>query len=592
MRFATLAEIAAAWALLSVATARADPTAPTAPSVSLPDLGTALGTSLTSFHGRPFSAFLSLPYAHPITKEKRYQYTTIWNDAPWPEEGTYDASRFRARCPQASMLGEFSSGSEDCLHISVYTPLLDLSETTEGLPVMVFIHGGGYYEGEATLYMPSKLMDRDVVVAVVQYRLGTFGFLYSETTDAPGNMGLHDQILAIRWVKQYISHFGGNPDLVTVFGQSAGGASTSLLMTSPLMFPENNGNQDLVQHFIPMSGSCLEYWTIDHDFKENFIKQADAAGCQSGDNAERVECMRDKSVETLVMAAAAVSAADTKAGGLGFAGQIPVVQSSLLEAEGVELVLAEPPLEAVTGGRYLQRPVMMGSVRDEGSMVMGIVYTDYLKENQLENDTNFLEFGLLPMISRSFGIDDDTNSVANSYEIGFFPDNIDHGNWSQVIGGFVDLAGMLFLKSGLWTLAHHMVDVNSEVPVFFYSFEFDSDDSLFAFTVEDGGQVPWLGGISHADDLLYLFNLPGYFNETETIMVDRMTALYANFAKYGDPTPPEESSDWSQWTPQWQPFSPHGKAFHLLDLPMRASEDFTTRWNYNKYGYPHRTQNP
>jgi len=563
-----------------------------APTVSLPGLGSASGTVLTSFHGKPFSAFFSLPYAHPPLE--RFKYTTLWDDE-WTED-PYDATRLRARCPQSSMISSSSSGSEDCLHVSVYSPLLDLSNVTDteswkGRPVMVFIHGGGYYEGEAALYMPSKLLDRDVVVAVLQYRLGTLGFLYSGTAEAPGNMGLHDQILAIRWVHKHIRSFGGDPGLVTVFGQSAGGASTSLLMTSPEMFPDKNNDEDLVQHFIPMSGSCLEYWTIDHDPYNNFIKQADAAGCTSGTPDARVACMREKTMDELVAASVAVSDADTKAGGLGFIGQIPVVQAAL-EGRGLPIVIREDPLQAVKAGRFLQKPVMMGSVRDEGSLVMGIFYGEFLIQNGLENDTNFLEFGLLPTLTESFGIEDGTNSVSNAFELGFFPDDANRGNWSEVVGGLVDLTGMLFLKSGLWTLAHRMRDYNEDLPIYFYSFEYDSDNSLYPFEVTNATSFPIEGGVSHADDLLYLFNLPAYFNAEEARMVDRMTQLYANFARYGNPTPPEEEEQWAQWSPRWQAFTAHGKEFHILDDPMESAVDFTSRWNYNKYGYPHHANSP
>jgi len=564
----------------------APPTSP--PTVTLPVLGTAEGKFLTTLFGKTFSAFHALPYAkYPYT---RFRYTEIWDDEEWTEK-PYDASRLRDRCPQGSYIASGSSGHDNCLHVSVYTPLLDLSDMTEaswkGRPVMIFIHGGSYTTGEATLYMPSKLMDRDVVVAVVQYRLGTLGFLYSGTDEAPGNAGLHDQILAIRWVHKYIQHFGGDPGLTTIFGQSAGGASTSLLMTSPLMFPDANGGEDLAHRFIPMSGSALEYWTLDSDPEEGFRKQVEGAGCQDKpDKAAMVKCMEELSLDELVHAAGKVSHEDNVAGGLGFTGQVPVVQDSPELGPGLPRVLREHPAEAVKEGRFLQAPVMTGSVRDEGSMVMGIVYGSFLKPNGYQNDSNFLEFQMLNALSQTFGIQDETYSVANAFEKSFFPDNVNLANWTQTAGPLIDLAGMLFLKSGLWTLAHRMASYDPSLPLFFYSYEYETDDSLFEFMVSAGSEVPFLGGITHADDLLYLFNLPGYFDAQEKEMVTKITTLYANFAKYGDPTPPEEDN-WTQWSPRWPRFTLEGKMIHVIDREMRPEFDFATRWNYNKYGYPH-----
>ncbi|KAF2357778.1 Carboxylesterase type B [Trinorchestia longiramus] len=199
------------------------------PLVNAGPLGTIKGRVLnSSVNHRPFYAFHSIRYA---LQPERFQYAELFTGPLTADGSVYDATRFRDICPQKSLIVPLITGSEDCLYISVYRPSED---STEPLPVMVFIHGGAYMSGEAQMYMPTKLLDRDVVVAVLQYRLGTLGFLYSGTTDAPGNMGLMDQITALRWVQNYISYWGGDPDLVTVFGQSAGGASTSLLQLSPL----------------------------------------------------------------------------------------------------------------------------------------------------------------------------------------------------------------------------------------------------------------------------------------------------------------------------------------------------------------------
>ncbi|KAG8235962.1 hypothetical protein J437_LFUL018077, partial [Ladona fulva] len=102
------------------------------------------------------------------------------------------------------------------------------------MPVMVFFHGGAYAGGSANVYGGSRLMDKDVVLVVPHYRLGPLSFLSLQTDEIAGNAGLLDQVLALKWVQKHISAFGGNPKEVTIFGESAGAASVSYLMLTPL----------------------------------------------------------------------------------------------------------------------------------------------------------------------------------------------------------------------------------------------------------------------------------------------------------------------------------------------------------------------
>ena len=119
--------------------------------------------------------------------------------------------------------------SEDCLYLDIYSPNTSLS-----LPVMVYIHGGGYAGGTAIVSPSDILALHGVVVVIIQYRLGPFGFLTTGDSEAPGNYGMLDQVEALKWVHENIKYFGGNPSKVTIFGQSAGGSSVGLHLLSPL----------------------------------------------------------------------------------------------------------------------------------------------------------------------------------------------------------------------------------------------------------------------------------------------------------------------------------------------------------------------
>ncbi|ELT95095.1 hypothetical protein CAPTEDRAFT_27602, partial [Capitella teleta] len=126
------------------------------------------------------------------------------------------------------------TGSEDCLYLSVITPTLDVRNPR---PVMVWIHGGYLQWGNASIhsYSPNDKLTRDsnVVHVSIQYRVAAFGFLVLDVLPGNGNYGILDQVEALRWVRQNIANFGGNPEKVTIWGQSSGGTSVWALMMTP-----------------------------------------------------------------------------------------------------------------------------------------------------------------------------------------------------------------------------------------------------------------------------------------------------------------------------------------------------------------------
>ena len=139
--------------------------------------------------------------------------------------------------------------------------------------VMIWIHGGGFTVGSAIFYRPSELVtENDVIVVVIQYRLGVLGFLSSGDDVAPGNYGLMDQTLAIRWVKDNIRAFGGDPDSMTIFGESAGAASVGYQVLSPM-------SRGLFSRAILQSGTPLTRWAFNEDPVKDFYDLANKTGC-------------------------------------------------------------------------------------------------------------------------------------------------------------------------------------------------------------------------------------------------------------------------------------------------------------------------
>jgi para-nitrobenzyl esterase len=177
--------------------------------------------------------FRGIPYAKPPVGELRFQAPEPYG--PW--SGTLDATRPGNRAMQPNIPGLGSSAatySEDSLVVNIYTPAAD----DRARPVLFWIHGGAYYIGSGNDHDGSILSAQgDVVVVTVNYRLGVFGFLdlskYDETLAGSVSNGFRDQILALTWVRDNIADYGGDPNNVTIFGVSAGGASVNALLAAP-----------------------------------------------------------------------------------------------------------------------------------------------------------------------------------------------------------------------------------------------------------------------------------------------------------------------------------------------------------------------
>ncbi|KAG0067012.1 hypothetical protein BGZ89_006579 [Linnemannia elongata] len=197
--------------------------------------------------------FLGIPYAEPPLGNLRFQKPLRLNPKKYGGNKVNDATEFGYVCTQFSSSGEISTPeqdisilgalqSEDCLHLNVFTPSLK-DRRSKGLPVMVYVHGGGFatYASSTPVYEPGNLVSRGgVVVVTLNYRMSIFG-LFENTPEiprsmAPGNLPTRDQIAALQWVHDNIVAFGGDPNHVTIFGESAGGWSMRALISAPSAF--------------------------------------------------------------------------------------------------------------------------------------------------------------------------------------------------------------------------------------------------------------------------------------------------------------------------------------------------------------------
>ena len=293
---------------------------------------------------------------------------------PYTWSGVYDATKRLDACPQPGKTlndtdrdgFETNSMSEDCLYVNVFQPTTHKTNRT----VMFWIHGGAFtngtifsmnYEGSYLAHMG------DVIVVSVNYRLGPFGFLYSddESDGSPGNQGLHDQLLALKWVHDNIEYFGGNPNDVTIFGESAGSMSVGALYLSPL-------TKGLFHRAIMQSGSPNA--AFGSTSKEEALRRTNILigklNCKRAKLSESIDCLRGKTVPEL----------------LEFSNESFLKAELTVPVYG-EKLLPDPPVQALKSGKFNKADLMVGITRNEGSIFVGQFYNKFNLDDEHLNLT-------------------------------------------------------------------------------------------------------------------------------------------------------------------------------------------------------------
>jgi para-nitrobenzyl esterase len=365
-----------------------------APALALPDATShrscAAGELVGSVGAYGSHVWLGIPFATPPVGERRWRAPQAM--PPW--EGVRQALEFGSPCPQlASPFGGVVdqepgsfAGDEDCLYLNVYAPRLDESAVPvdgDRLPVMVWIHGGGNVIGHASFYTGGNLAQRqNVVVVTINYRLGPLGWFRhgalraaaSDEIEASGNFGTLDQILALRWVRENIAAFGGDPGNVTIFGESAGGRNVLALLLSPLA-------KGLFHRAIAQSGSArsllLEEAERFSDAPEGGHRNSSneiiaRLLVSDGTAADRGGARR--ALEQMSPAEIATALRETDAEALIATYEIED-QEGLIDVPNIfgdgVVMPAEPPLQRfATPGGFNQVPIMLGTNRDENKTFM------------------------------------------------------------------------------------------------------------------------------------------------------------------------------------------------------------------------------
>jgi len=331
------------------------------PAPARPEVTTTEGVVRGKTDAQGVDSYLGVPYASPPVGPARWR-----EPAPPRAHEPLDAVAFRLPCPQIPIpqgSDSFGAGkriptSEDCLFLNLWIPP---HQPGSRLPVMLWSHGGQYLRGSPAQYEGDQLARLgNVIVVTLAYRLGPMGFLAHPalTAESPlhtsGNQALLDHIQALRWLRANVDRFGGDPDRITLFGESAGSATACALLGSPLA-------AGLFHRAILQSNACQDdEGTPPIAGREAFGRRmAKALGCEDAQPAAELACMRGKTEEEVLTAIPLAKVFGDSGEGVGYR----------FTLDGV--VLTHSPAKAVLAGKGQRMPVMMGTTDDEMGRYVG-----------------------------------------------------------------------------------------------------------------------------------------------------------------------------------------------------------------------------
>jgi len=437
--------------------------------------------TISGIHVNGLSVYKGIPFAAPPVGDLRWRPPV--HTAPWT--GTRKADAFAPACMQVgvSMPGETPPAvSEDCLYLNIWTPA---KTAHEHLPVIVWIYGGGYINGSASmpLYWGDRLAQKGVIVVTIAYRLGPLGFLALPelTRESPhhssGNYALMDQIAALEWIQRNVAAFGGDPKCVTIAGQSSGSISVSILMASPLV-------KGLFQRAIGESGGLFEPLQLAPKFLlANAEREGDKYAASLG--ATSLKELRQLPATLLT----------GNAGGIVHAVIEPYV-------------LPLSPYEAFASGQQNDVPLLIGSNADEARAMLDVTHeTAATFDNDLERSVGPLPPAL----------------------VAAYP----HATDEEARQAQLDLERDLRFGWDMWAWARLQAGTGKS-PIFYYSFRQQPP-----FPV---GSVYAGWGASHFAELWYVFDhldqSPWNWTAADRKLAEEMSSYWINFARSGDPNGP------------------------------------------------------
>ncbi|XP_060525790.1 carboxylesterase 4A-like isoform X2 [Cylas formicarius] len=322
-------------------------------------------TVFVRFNGRAARVQGSREFPHYVFKGIKYAHPPIGRDRflrPREKflEGTVRATTYSPPCVQFIPGKNIVIGSEDCLALNIFTP--DLPSGTEGLPVIIWIHGGGFRTGSASQYGVRHLVSKRLVVVTIQYRLGSLGFLSSGSKHLPGNAALWDMALAVQWVRNYIGFFGGNPHRIVVMGHGTGASSALLVALSKIA-------KGLPNSVIAMSGTAISRWSIDNAPLNTAHAIAEENGCPTASILTMVKCLQKLPAESIVQGDSNIEFARLQERGFvsgldGKLGPTPVTEG-VNDGRSLPGLVEHDPIRSLHAGDNPKIPLLTGVTKDE-----------------------------------------------------------------------------------------------------------------------------------------------------------------------------------------------------------------------------------
>lgn len=477
------------------------------PSVSSSEDDTLVVTSSGPIKGKRLlvgsktvTAYLGIPYAQAPLGKLRFQKPVPHQ--PWSQ--TLDANDFGNCCNQFSLKGfpdadVWSANrpvSEDCLFLNIWVPH---PQSSTPAPVLVWIHGGGFFTGTASLDMyngASLAAIEDLIVISVNYRLGILGFLALPPA-VPGNMGLLDQQLALRWVKENAAAFGGNPAQVTISGHSAGAASVGFHLLSP-------ASQPLFAQAGIQSGSVTAVWAwiSPEEAKRRALALAEHLNCAKDNDTAVVSCLQEKDIATF----AAYELSKLRSPMLLDLPFLPTTDGEFLPDE---------PRKLLDTGHMWAKPILTGVTSDESSTTVVFTFPEVddglLSQEQLLKGVRMTVRG---------ATEDVVQAVAQKYS----EEVQGPARYRQAM---VQFCSDYFFVCPVTEVASKMAESGN--PVYVYSFTHHSLGSTWP---------SWIGA-PHGAELPYLFGTKSMlganktYTEAEIALSRRMMRYWAEFARSG-----------------------------------------------------------
>ncbi|XP_063708269.1 esterase B1-like [Culicoides brevitarsis] len=472
-----------------------------ATSIVSTNSGPVMGISKKTDLGKEFFSFQHIPYAQPPLGELRFRDpkpVKSWSEVvDCTKEGSA-ATNIDIFLPDGPKL----VGSEDCLGLNVFTPDLKPSKP---LPVFVWIHGGGFLWGSSSTYFygPDLVVEKDVIFVSINYRLNIFGFLSLKDPKVgiPGNAGLKDQSMALKWIKENISHFGGDPNNITIAGESAGGASVNYHLISPL-------SRGLFTRAIAMSGSPLTPWaTANRDYNKylkKFVKNLGLTGDE--DDMTIFNAINSKSAEELSrINASLIDPQDMLVNTELMAVFVPQVEPYVSEM----CFLPKSPLELGRDPWSKDVDVIFGGVSDEG---LFCYYFD--NNNMLDFMAQDHRFVMLPEMREGLTVEEARKNGDKLYELYF-------ANEADRVAGFANLE----TDRQFWHAIHRSIMQRRLHPTgsgktYLYNLVLDpsSDAPEYYNFLRKLCKIPHRKGTCHTEDFPLIFKtfaprlMPGHDN--------------------------------------------------------------------------------